>query len=72
MIWPAAKINDERQDEQPDDGDDLDAGEDELRLAIDLNRKDVQADDQNDDDGDPRGGVDGIRARPVVDDNRSG
>jgi hypothetical protein len=50
VVWTTAKINNEGQNQKPDYGDDLDAGKNELGFAIDLNGKDVQADDQYNDD----------------------
>jgi hypothetical protein len=50
VVWTTAKINNEGQNQKSDYGDDLDAGKNELGFAIDLNGKDVQAEDQYNDD----------------------
>jgi hypothetical protein len=55
VLGPAAEVEDEGHDQQADDGQDLDGGEDELRLAVYPDREDVEADDEDDDDCDPEG-----------------
>ena len=68
----SAQVDADGHDQQADDGDDLDAGEDELGLAVDGNGEDVQADDDDDDDGDPRRDVDAHGALPELNDERGG
>jgi hypothetical protein len=59
-LGAAAKVDDEGQNEQSNDGNDLDTCKYEFGFTIDTNRENVQADDENDDDRDPRGEIDGV------------
>ena len=72
MVWSAAEINDECHDQQTDDGDDLDGREDELGFTVDLDGEDVQAEDDADDEGDPRRNSDVLRAWPILNDDGGG
>ena len=69
--WPSAKINDKGKDDQTDDGDDLDTGETEFSLSVDRYREDVQANDQEDDNGDPSCYVNASSPMPKLNDDRS-
>ena len=66
---PSAKVEDQSQQEQTDDGDDLDASEAEFGFTIDRHGEDVEAHDHNDDDGNPCGNVDVLGTRPELDDD---
>lgn len=71
-VRPTAKVDDERKDDETDDGDDLDTGETEFGFTIDGDREDVQADDENDNDRDPRGDVDTHSSMPELYDDGGG
>ena len=72
MLWSAAKINDESHDQETNDGNDLDGCEDELGFTIDLDGEDVQADDESDDESNPRRNRDVLCAWPILNDDRGG
>ena len=66
MIWSTTKINNESHYQKSDNGDDLDAGENKFGFTIDSNGEDVQADNQDDDEGDPGGDIDVISTAPEL------
>lgn len=72
MCGPTTEVENKSQDQQADDGDDLDAGEDEFGFSIDGDGKYVEADDHHDNDGDPCGNVDVCGMWPELDDDRCG
>lgn len=72
MLWSTPKINDESHDQETNDSDDLDGCEDELSFTIDLDGEDVQANDESDDESDPRRNRDVLRALPILNDDGGG
>lgn len=72
MIWRTAQVDDEGEQQQAKDGDDLDGSEDEFRLAVYRNSEDVQADDENDDEGNPCSHIDMLGTVPELNDGRCG
>jgi len=69
VCWSTAKIDDESREQQANNRDYLDTGKDEFGLTIDLNGEDIQADNHEDDYGDPGSNVDVSGAVPVLDDD---
>ena len=63
-----AQVDDESKEQESDDGNDFDTGKDELGFTIDRYGEDVQAEDKNDDDRDPRRDVNIRSTRPVAND----
>lgn len=70
MIWPTAKIEDEGKDQKAKDGNDLDPSEAELGLSINGHSENVQANNDDDDDGNPGGNVDAVSSMPELNDSR--
>jgi hypothetical protein len=60
LVGTAAQIDDQGQNQESHNGDDLDTGKDEFGLTINADGKDVQRDDDDQDDADPHGLIDGI------------
>ena len=69
-LGAAAKVDDEGQNEQSNDGNDLDTCKDKFGFAVYTNRENVQTDDEDDDDRDPCGEIDGVI--PIFDQDRGG
>ena len=72
MCRRTSQVHAECHYQEPHNGDDLGTGENEFGFTIDGNGEDVQANDEDDDDGDPRGDVDSDGALPELDDERCG
>lgn len=72
MLWSTSQVNNESHDQETNDGQDLDTGKYKFCLSIYLNRKDVQADNEDDYDGDPDSYADMLGPFPVLDDDRGG
>jgi hypothetical protein len=53
VVRTSAEVNNEGHDQETDNGDDLDTGEDELGFSINGDGEDIQANDDDEDDGDP-------------------
>lgn len=70
LVWGAAAHDDETNEDKAHDGDQLDAGEPELRLAEEGNAENIQAESDEEDDGDPDGGR--HRYFPVVEEDGAG
>ena len=68
----SAKIDDESKEQQTHDRKNLDTGKAELGFSIYGDGENVQADDNNDQDGDPCCDVDILGTVPVLNDNRGG
>ena len=65
MLRSTSQVNNERHDQKTHDSDDLDTGKYEFRLSIYLDGKDIQADNENDDDRDPRTDADVFGTFPL-------
>lgn len=72
MVWSTTEINDESHDQKTDNRNDLNGGKDELGFTIDLYGEDVQADNEDDDKGNPDSNADVVRTLPVLDNDRGG
>lgn len=70
MVWSTAEINDEGQKQKSDNRNNLDAGKDEFGFTVDLNGKDIQADNEYNDECDPNSDRDVISPRPVLNNDR--
>ena len=68
MLWSTSQVNNECHDQEANDGEDLDTGKHKFGFSIDLNRKDVQADNHGDDNRDPDSHTDVLSAMPVLND----
>jgi hypothetical protein len=69
MVWGTTEHDNKRDNQQAKNSDDLDTGEDEFGFSVDANSKDIQGEDNEDDDGDPDGGVDLLLGIPERDQN---
>ena len=72
VLWSTTKVDNECHDQETNDRNDLDTGEDELGFTIDGYSEDVQANHENDDEGDPYGNADMLGALPVLNNGRGG
>ena len=73
MLGSSAEIDDDGKDKQANYSDKLDAGEDELGFTVDRDGEDVEANDNDDDEGDPCGHIGAGGALPeLYDDGRGG
>jgi len=71
MVWPTAKVEDEGEEQKANNSDDLDGGKAELGLSINGHSENVQANDDDNDDGNPGRNVDIVGSMPELDDSRS-
>jgi hypothetical protein len=71
VFWAATKINNECHDEKTNDCNNLNTGKYELGFSVDGNCKDIETNDNDDDDRDPRGDIDISCSFPKLDDNGS-
>lgn len=72
MLRSTAKINDECHDQETNDREDLDTCEDKFSFSVYLDGEDIQADNEDYDDGDPYSYADVLRTFPVLDDDSCG
>ncbi len=72
LAWNTTAIDDESQEQQANDGNDLNRCEDKLGLTIDGDCENVQAQHQDDDEGDPSCHVDVPSSFPILDYSRGG
>ncbi len=68
----SAKVDDERGNDENNDGDNLDEAEPELGLTVVLDAEEVDTDDEDKEDRDPCGRVDGGVGVPVLNQNGRG
>jgi len=54
-VWTTTKIEDEREEEQTNNGNNLDRSETKLGFTINPDREDVEEDDDGKNQGDPTG-----------------
>jgi hypothetical protein len=72
VLWSTTEINNESHDQKTNNCDDLDTGKDKLGFTIDGNGEDIEADNDDNNYGDPCCDADIGCTVPVSDDNRSG
>ena len=72
MLRSSAEIDDDGKDEQANDSNKFNAREDELGFAVNGDGEDVEADHNDDDEGDPCGNVGARGALPELYDYRRG
>ncbi|GKT46287.1 uncharacterized protein ColSpa_06468 [Colletotrichum spaethianum] len=72
VVGTTAKGQDEREEDDANDGDDLEAGKPELKLAEELDAKVVDCDDDDKEDGDEDTRVHSFAVYPELDDEGSG
>jgi hypothetical protein len=72
MIGAASAGKNERQQDEADDDNDLETRKPELKLAKEADAEVVDADDDNQEDGDPDSGIHLLSRTPVLDNQGSG
>lgn len=60
VVRSSTEVKNDTEDNETDDGDDLDRGEDELRLAVDTSTEEIDDNNHDDEYCYPRGLVDGV------------
>jgi hypothetical protein len=66
VCWSSAKVYNQRQNDQSNDSDNLDAGKYELSFSKHSHSTEVDHEDQEDDDGDPYGGLNKVTISPQL------
>lgn len=72
MIGSTAKSDDQSQDHDTNHDDDLETGQPELKFAEETDTKVVDANNDDEEHGDPYSWIDFVAGEPVLDDQSSG
>lgn len=70
MRRPTTEVDNEGHDQKTDEGDDLDASENELCFSVDRDGEDVETDYKHNDEANLSSDIDTICAWPILNNNR--
>ena len=72
VVWPSTQHQDERQQDDPEDHDNFERGEPELKLAKEFHTEVVDRHDEDQENGDPDSWIDLLRWDPIRYNQRPG